>query len=244
MVSPRLTRSPERFVQELETELDQRRSDFGINAFKRQKLRSVVVDCGWRARSVKRLQQLQQDLETAGIFPFPELDDPEVGLNDWIRFSKSPGVDRPLGKIFGTEAGIQHFVYRYYKEVFAGLPGLAGLELVDREMRLLVGREQRKADLVFRDPEGLLVVVEFKRGDPVLGAPNQIREYMDALRGAGKPVGRGILITAKPRSEKLERLIRHDIDSQASEYPIDWYWYSVEVHLEPVMSAVLTAEDI
>ena len=43
----------------------------------------------------------------------------------------------------------------------------------------------------------------------------------------------GVLVTAKPRTEALEHAIRGELESRQDDFPIVWYWYSVEVDLHP-----------
>ncbi len=194
-------------------------------------MRTVAHACGWQARSPARIESLHFALDDAGIYAFPEITDDEVTMDTFIAFSRTDRAARPLGKIFGREEGIQRFIQKYYADVFHGHDGLEGLKLVGREVSIHVGRRTLRADLVFRTSDNRGVIVEFKRGDPDLQAPAQLRRYMEASLTMYDDIV-GVLVTARPRTEALEKAIRREIAAQNDKFPIKWYWYTVEVDLQ------------
>ena len=225
--------SIESFVESVQTALDVSEAAPGAQpSHVRRKMRTVARSCGWKSRSHKRIEQLKLVMDHAGIYAFPEITDPNVTMDTFIAFSRTDRAARSLGKIFGKEEGIHRFVQEYYADVFHGHDGLEGLKLVGKEVPFYVGSRKLKADLVFESPEGKAVIVEFKRGDPGLNAPAQLRRHMEAARTSYDGVA-GVLITARPRTEALEKAIRREIASQQDEFPIEWFWYSVEVDLHP-----------
>jgi hypothetical protein len=225
-------RNTESFVFSLQNALEEAEESRGAQpASVRRKMRTVARECGWKARSHGRIESLHFALDDAGIYAFPEISDDSVTMDTYIAFSKTDRAARPLGKIFGKEDGIQRFVQKYYADVFRGHEGLEGLKLVGREVAIAAGRQTLRADLVFKTSSNQAVIVEFKRGDPGLKAPAQLRRYMKAARSKYDDVF-GVLVTAKPRTESLEKTIKREIASQNAELPITWYWYTVEVDLQ------------
>ena len=101
-----------------------------------------------------------------------------------------------------------------------------------KEVPFYLGGQKLRADLVFKSPEGKAVIVEFKRGDPGLKAPAQLRRYMKAALTSYDDVV-GVLITARPRTRALEKAIGREIASHHDAFPIEWFWDSVEVDLQP-----------
>ena len=228
-----MARSIESFVSGISAQLDRQEQTPGASPrATRRRMRTIASNCGWKARSTPRLEALHAALEEAGIYAFPEVTDPEATMDTFVTFSRTDRAARPLGKIFVREEGIQKFIQKYYVDVFRGHSGLDDLTLVGREVPLYSGRRKLLADLVFRTADGVGVIFEFKRGDPELRAPIQLREYMEAALAKFSNV-RGVLVTAKPRTEALEKVIRREIAAQQKDFPIDWYWYSVEVDLQP-----------
>lgn len=228
-----MAKSVESFVGSLGRALESKATRSGSDGVSvRRKMRTVASSCGWKARSNTRIEELHGALESAGIYAFPEVTDSEVTMDTYVSFSRTDRAARSLGKIFGNERGIHLFVQKYYVDVFRGQPGLEDLELVGREYPLYSGRRKLKADLLFRTPDGAAVVFEFKRGDPTREAVAQLREYMRAALDRFDGVS-GVLVTARPRTADLERLIREEIALARHDYPIEWYWYSVEVDLQP-----------
>jgi len=227
-----MAKSVEAFVASVARELDVKAARSSTSAAAvRRKMRTVATSCGWKARSPQRIKELHDALEAEGIYAFPEVTDPDTRMDTFIAFSRTDRAARPLGKIFAREEGIQRFVQKYFVDVFRGHKGLEELVLVGREVRMYSGSRMLKADLVFRSEDNVGVIFEFKRGDPDLRAPIQLREYMEVALAQFDDV-RGVLVTAKPRTEALEKVIRREIASQQDDFPIDWYWYSVEVDLQ------------
>ena len=226
-------RTMERFVDQIYSAAQAReKKTKGLSDLVARNVGTVVKKCGWKKRSQPRIDALQAALEDRGIYSFPDISDLSLDPSASVKFTRRPQAARPLAKIFGVEKGLQRFIHKYYAEVFRDVPGLKDLSLVGKEVKVLVGSSERRMDLFLHDRDGTGVVVELKRGDPGRGAPNQLRAYMRAVKRSHGPV-RGVLITAKPQTETLESVIRADIASQIERYPIRWYWYSVEVDLQP-----------
>jgi hypothetical protein len=227
-----MSRTIESFVTSIQTALTKSEASPGLKPpHVRRMMRTVAHACGWQARSPARIDALHFALDDAGIYAFPEITDDDVAMDTYIAFSRTDRASRPLGKIFGKEEGIQRFVQKYYAEVFRGHDGLEGLRLVGREVPFYVGRRTLRADLVFRTKDNRAVIVEFKRGDPELQAPAQLRRYMEATPESYDGAI-GVLVTARPRTEALEKSMRREIASQSEDFPIKWYWYTVEVDLQ------------
>ena len=225
-------RTMQRFVDEIASDIAVRQSETdGAVALVKRMVTTVVSHCGWKKRSQTRATQLQELLEDKGIYPSPRVDDLAVPSASWITFSERPPPASPDSPTFRREEALQGYLESYYVRVFREHPELAGLELVRHQAPIQAGRKVLKADLLLKGPDGGRVAVELKVGDPGRGATAQLRKYMDGLKHT-YPNVRGVLITARPSRQDRETAIAKEINVMADEYPIQWFWYSVDVDLQ------------
>ena len=97
------------------------------------------------------------------------------------------------------------------RDVLAENPSLIeeGLELVEKERRVSTGF----IDLLCRDKDGRLVVVEVKRGKAGAEAVIQLKRYVDALKNELNLKVRGILV-----AEALSRGVKPLLEREGLEF--------------------------
>lgn len=75
------------------------------------RLEVVLKRCGWVKKSSHNLDQIQEALETAGIFPAPRLT-MRVNRSERIRFRRQAGPGRML---FAREEDLRDFLYENFR---------------------------------------------------------------------------------------------------------------------------------
>lgn len=226
-------RTPERFVEEIGKAID----DVAVESegrvdVVRRKQRSIVAACGWGRSSNQRMARLAALLDRQGIGHRPTLTETHLTPETWLRFSKEHiPTSVAVAPLFTSEHGLQHFVHRYFDDIFRNEPSLTELRNPRKEAPITIGGKRKRMDMLFDDPDGGKVIVEFKREDPTDGVVTQLRSYMSALREKQNVPVRGVIVSARPLTAHRERSIRQAIGAHAATDRIDWFWYSVDVDI-------------
>lgn len=193
-----------------------------------RQVNTLVNRCGWSKRSSSNVRIIVDALDRAGVYADVDLSDLRLPWRSKVWLSDTPWPDRKLGRVLVDEASLNRFLRKYHDTVFAAIPELRDVTFVGSEVRRKFHEERRSIDLVFRDPDGTFVAVELERGDPKDDSAMQLRRYMEVLAADGSRV-RGVLITARARSARLEEEVLREL--QEIEYPTAWYWYDATIDL-------------
>ena len=221
-----------RFVSELDAALERRtRGNSESEAGLRRKLSTIVKGCGWKQRSHERMERLQRSLLETAVYPSEDLTDMSIPLSATVHFRRQ--ASSPQGIEFADEKDLERFLARNHRLLLAQIEGLGGSRHLAGgtlpQKRYAFGRTFVKPDLVFRSPNGTIVVVEVKLGDPDDRAVTQLRNYLKAASKHHDQV-RGILITGKPRSHAHESAIADEIASVRPRR-VDWIQYTANMTL-------------
>ena len=208
-----LPRGPERFAALLDRELE------GTAARRAKLLSTVLSECGYRRRSVLRLQSIQDALEARGIYSRPRLTEPQVRSHERLEFSRMAYSSVEPDLIFPDERALEDFVLRNYKQI----PELSMLKSPKQQRHLPSGRQY---DLMFRECRSNdVVILEFKAGDGGMGVVSQLFLYLKELlpiAQAERCGVRGIIISGEPNAH-LEDQVR--LLSEGTGIRVDWYCY-------------------
>ena len=89
-----MARTIEAFVASLDAVLtDAESRNPGRVATTRRRMRTIAHQCGWKARSKQRSEDLASMLEESGIYAFPEITDADVDFDTFVSFSRNENPD-------------------------------------------------------------------------------------------------------------------------------------------------------
>ncbi len=190
----------------------------------------ILRRAGYRRRTPKIQEQLQNAFQVAGIRTYPEMTDPSVERDTRIYFLRNEIEGLAQRRVlFETERLLEDFLVHNFHH----LPAFRGLRLRARQYRF--PGSQRTIDLLCEDRrKKILVAVELKHGPPDRGLPTQMIDYMIELDRLSTNEGwtgfRGLVVTGQPDSRIEEDL--HSLCAERS-FRVDWLLYQAGIELRP-----------
>jgi hypothetical protein len=232
-VPARLTREGklERLVEETRKRVDNDRDAPSLKSSPNSYLNTLIKQAGYKRKSDKLLEQLDERLDAAGIGTHPNLRDPSICSDTRIFFfdlrRPIPRFQQPRQR-FAEEKELARFLAMNW----AALPYIkkAGLKFRGREVRL---DGSSIIDLLAVDKAtDELVGFELKVADGDDRLLGQAARYMPLLKSRAKKEGRSgarlIIVTGQPDAALASR-----IQDLAIKYgvKVDWLLYTVSIDL-------------
>jgi len=193
------------------------------------RLKAVVRACGWKKRSEKNLEQIQQAFEETGIYPEPMLTAPGLAWDEMIYFTREkphpydPGWYAPA-HAFSSEKALHRFLIQNFDRI----PEFSHLKQPRSEYQLPSGR---KVDILCREREtNGYVAIELKKEatDP----SGQLEKYLIevdkklAQKESPKVGVSGVIITGKPNWA-----IERELPDTIQKYPVVWFVFRARIKL-------------
>ena len=210
------------FADNIRAEIEERteQSD-GRKTVVFRKLRTVLRESGgWARRGSENVGLIVDALNAEQIYWNCDL--AEIDIDDYVCFSLHQIQQRTPVATFGSERGLMAHIEANYRLLFDQGEAMTGLEMVASEVEYQRTPSSQRADMLFTDSKGQPIVIELEVGDPQENSAFQILKYMNATDAR-----LGVLITARPSDELLERNTREILALMGSKKPNLWLIYNV-----------------